>query len=378
MRHFPLVYAISTHIISSLGIECDSHWQAVKQGKTGIELHNNLLISAMPFMGSIIDNDAWRVIKNNVQDESLTPFEQMAAFSIGKAMEKVQGAINLDETIFILATTKGNIELASTTNELRLPLSETAKAIASYHGFNTKPIVVSNACTSGVAALLHGLRLLQNGSYKHAVVCGCDRFSRFVLCGFQSFMATSPLPCRPFDADRQGINMGEAAATIILSVNSTAQPVAQLLSGATTNDSNHISGPSRTGEELATAIRRSLMVAALVPEQMNMISAHGTATIFNDEMEAKAFHLSGLANTPLHSFKGFVGHTLGAAGILESAMALESLQKQMLIPSLGFQTSGVTKPVNITTELKKAEINYVLKTSSGFGGCNAAVIWGKC
>jgi len=108
-----------------------------------------------------------------------------------------------------------------------------------------------------------------------------------------------------------------------------------------------------------------------------MISAHGTATLYNDEMESKAFGLMGLDTVPTHSFKGYLGHTLGAAGVVESAMIIESLKRQQLIPSAGFSESGVSQALNITTAPEAATIDYVLKTASGFGGCNAAAIWGK-
>ena len=108
-----------------------------------------------------------------------------------------------------------------------------------------------------------------------------------------------------------------------------------------------------------------------------MISAHGTATLYNDEMESKAFGIAGVARAPLHSFKGYIGHTLGAAGVVESAMIIESLRRQQLIPSLGFSELGDSQALNVVAEPRPHELNYVLKTASGFGGCNAAAIWAR-
>ena len=205
---------------------------------------------------------------------------------------------------------------------------------------------------------------------------GADRFTWFVLSGFQSFLATTDEPCRPFDAHRKGINLGEAAATIILST-MAEEPYARLVSGSTSNDANHISGPSRTGEELSYAIKSAINLGGLKAADIDMISAHGTATLYNDEMESKAFGIAGVSDAPLHSFKGYVGHTLGAAGVVESAMIIESLRHQQLIPSLGFNELGVSQQLNVTTEPAPADLNYVLKTASGFGGCNAAAIWAR-
>lgn len=123
------------------------------------------------------------------------------------------------------------------------------------------------------------------------------------------------------------------------------------------------------------AINRALQEANISASQVGMVSAHGTATVYNDEMESKAFALAGLSATPLHSFKGYVGHTLGAAGIVESAIILEAIRHQTLIPSAGFSQPGTPELVNVTTSLQPAVIDYALKTASGFGGCNAAVVW---
>lgn len=125
------------------------------------------------------------------------------------------------------------------------------------------------------------------------------------------------------------------------------------------------------------AISRAMQDAQLQASDINMISAHGTATAYNDEMEAKAIHLSGMGEVPLHSMKSYTGHTLGAAGVLESAMITEAIRRQQLIPSANYATHGVSVPVNIITAMQPAEINYVLKTASGFGGSNAAIVWGK-
>lgn len=125
------------------------------------------------------------------------------------------------------------------------------------------------------------------------------------------------------------------------------------------------------------AINRAVQEAGITPAAIGAISAHGTATLYNDEMEAKAFAHAGLLHAPVHSMKGYVGHTLGAAGILESAMVLESIGRQQLIPSLGYKESGVSEPLIISVKAEKASLDYVLKTASGFGGCNAAAVWGK-
>lgn len=372
------VYATASNVISSLGMDTAAHWQAVTTGRIGIKRYEDAGLSNSQFMASKLDAAQWQAIEAQTRSGlSLTPFEHLVSCSIRKALDNLDDIIEPKQTVFILASTKGNIELLGQVPDERVLLSHSAKMITDLLGIPSKPVIISHACISGVVGLQYGMRLLQAGKYKHAIVTGCDRFSRFVLNGFQSLQAVSDEPCRPFDAARKGITPGEAAATIILSVAKTDHSLGQLISGSTSNDANHISGPSRTGEELAEAIIRALAEANITPAQVGMISAHGTGTSFNDEMEAKAFDHAGLLNSPVHSFKGYTGHTLGAAGVLESAMVLESLQHQLLIPSAGFQDLGVPKAINVTRNLQQTDMGYALKTASGFGGCNAAIVWKK-
>jgi 3-oxoacyl-[acyl-carrier-protein] synthase-1 len=372
------VYAIASNIVSTLGLDTAAHWQSAVLGKIGIRQYADEALSNAPFYGARIDPAQWQVIHETVKAERVvSPFEEMCIFSARQAISGLEHSLNPDETILILSTTKGNIEWLGQMPDERILLATSANIVAAALGIGANPVVVSHACVSGVVATQIALRLLQGKSYKHAVVIGADRFTRFVLSGFQSFQAVADGPCRPFDAKRNGINLGEAAATIIFSTHVNNAPLAQLMSGSTSNDANHISGPSRTGEELALAIQRSLQQSGLSPEVIGMISAHGTATLYNDEMESKAFGLLGLNRVPVHSFKGYLGHTLGAAGVVESAMIMESLQKQQLIASAGFSESGVSVPLNVTTAPLPAKIDYVLKTASGFGGSNAAAVWGR-
>jgi 3-oxoacyl-[acyl-carrier-protein] synthase-1 len=374
----PSVYAIATNITSALGSDPDAHWAAVETGKTGVEQHEDEAYSAGPFWASRISAEQWDVIRKDVPANGLlSSFEQLALFSARMALKQYKGTLDPHKTLLILSTTKGNIEWLNQTDDEQLLLHRSAAIIAGELGLTVKPVVVSHACVSGVIALQYALRHLQAGHYESAIVLGCDRFTKFVLSGFQSFQAIADGPCRPFDADRTGINLGEAAATIVLSTREVSDPLAVLLGGATSNDANHISGPSRSGEELGMAIRRSLDEAGLDAGQLSMISAHGTATMYNDEMESKAFGMLGLGETPVHSFKGYIGHTLGAAGVVESAMIIEALQRQQLIPSPGFEKTGTSVPLNVSTAAVPSALNYVLKTASGFGGCNAAAVWGR-
>jgi 3-oxoacyl-[acyl-carrier-protein] synthase-1 len=192
------------------------------------------------------------------------------------------------------------------------------------------------------------------------------------MSGFASFHAISREACKPFDQTRSGITLGEAAAAILIS--SEMRSEISIESGLISNDANHISGPSKSGEELSYCIQTSMQDSKVAVQDIDFISAHGTATMFNDEMESKAFSLAGLNKTPVFSLKGAYGHTLGASGILESILSIECLKRNIILPSIGFDEKGVSGDILINKTAMTKELTTCLKTASGFGGCNAALI----
>jgi 3-oxoacyl-[acyl-carrier-protein] synthase-1 len=228
-------------------------------------------------------------------------------------------------------------------------------------------------------SLIVARRLISIGQFDYAVVVGADVLSRFVVSGFESLHALSPEKCRPFDAQRKGINLGECAAGVVLGTDedSTVGPRIYIAGGGLSNDANHISGPSRTGEELALAIAQALEESGKKAEEIDFISAHGTATLYNDEMEAKAIHIVNMEEKPLNSLKGYFGHTLGAAGVLETILSAESLRQNQLLATAGFARIGVSQPVNVIRESARHPMDTCLKLASGFGGCNAAIVLHK-
>jgi 3-oxoacyl-[acyl-carrier-protein] synthase-1 len=255
-----------------------------------------------------------------------------------------------------------------------------AKVIAGHFSNPNTPMIVSNACISGVLGIVYAQRLIEAGKFKHVVVSGGDLMSEFIVSGFQSFQSLSMQACKPFDRDRDGLTLGEGCGTIILSSEKASfhgsDPI-KVLAGAGSNDANHISGPSRTGEGLFLAIDHAMKSSGLTASQIDTISAHGTATDYNDEMESKAFSSAGLEEVPLNSYKGYIGHTLGAAGVIEAAISLQSMKKNTLFRSAGYTHHGVSKNINLIEKTEKKEVNSCLKTASGFGGSNAVVIFQK-
>jgi 3-oxoacyl-[acyl-carrier-protein] synthase I len=370
------VFIIADNITSPIGLTTADNFAQLKKGISGIKKHTVKTIADEPFQAALFNQDQF--VTNNQQ----TKYEQLLIASITDAL----ASCNIDpadkKTGLIISTTKGNISLLETeeNNEAlqkRIALPTSAKLVADHFGFVNEPVTVSNACISGIMAVLTGMRLIRSGQYENMVVAGADVITKFVLSGFHSFQAISAESCKPFDADRTGITLGEGAATIILSSNPKYADNVKVLSGAVSNDANHISAPSRTGEELGFAITKTLKQAGVGTNHIDFISAHGTATSYNDEMEAKAINLAGLQKIPANSLKGFYGHTLGAAGLIESIVSIQSLKENVVLPTIGFANMGVSAPINICTSLLPGNYKTFLKTASGFGGCNAAVLFSK-
>ncbi len=361
---------ISDHVISALGCGSEENFKKLTGNQSGITIHKNEKYSdnKLP-LGSIDEELISQWVKDNDLPSGYTRFETLCIISISEALKKTEIDISSQETLLVISTTKGNVGLIDQPDlHHKLDLWYSANQIAGYFKTQNRPKIISNACISGVVALLYAQWQLRGGNYKHAVVLGADVLSKFVVSGFESFMSLSPNICKPFDKNRDGLTIGEAAATIVLS--SEHKGKASIVKGATANDANHISGPSRTGEGLYQAIKHTLDDG----RPIDFISAHGTATPYNDDMESIALKRCGLNNVPVNGFKGYVGHTLGAAGVVEIIYSLWSMYKESIIKTFGYEEFGVVEKINVVNENTSKELKNVLKTASGFGGCNSAII----
>lgn len=381
------VFVAADNIISSLGFTTSDNWGNVKKGISGIELHNNKFNKADAVFASLIDSNKLDDTFTEAfkTDQRYTKFEKIVILSISKALENLSVEVTSNRTLIILSSTKGNIDLLANPiqgiDRQRVGLAETAQVIQRHFQNPNTPLVISNACISGVLALLIGKRLIDSSQYDNVIVVGADIVSDFVVAGFQSLKALANEPCRPYDVNRTGLNLGEGAATIVLSsdkkVLNQKRPI-YLLSGATSNDANHISGPSRDGEGLYQTIKSALNSGGIESVSgIDYISAHGTATLFNDEMESQALSRLELSDVPVNSLKGYFGHTLGAAGLIESVIAVNSIKENLLVKSHGFKQLGVTQKINVIEENIKIPMTNCLKIASGFGGCNAGILFAE-
>lgn len=361
---FDPIYIHDMNCVSPLGLDLASNWTQLLTGNSGIIQHD---------VGRLQNNYTAKITKqmaDNLRspEKDSTLLERML-FTAAKPI--VEKHAPTSRTALVLSTTKGNVSFLEDGRTANAQLTVLAKKMADVLAFQTQPIIVSHACVSSLLALSVAKRLIQIGQYDDAVVLAGDVVSEFVVSGFQAFQAMSPFPCKPFDKDRAGVSLGEAAACVYVSKDPGAF---KILGEAAINDANHISGPSRTGEGLVQSILRAGQEANIDIKDIDFISAHGTATLYNDEMEAIAFHRLGLQDIPMHSLKGYYGHTLGASGLLETIIALKAMQENVLLPTLGFEELGVSQALNVIREIDYKSLTRLLKTASGFGGSNAVMI----
>jgi 3-oxoacyl-(acyl-carrier-protein) synthase len=233
---------------------------------------------------------------------------------------------------------------------------------------------VSCACVSGLSGLALGARWIRSGQYDSVTIVGVDILNPFIVSGFSSLLALDEGPCRPYDRRREGLNLGEAAAAIRLTAEKSD---IELAGWGESNDANHITGPSRDGSGLHAAMRRALRSADLLPMEVDYVHTHGTGTPFNDAMEGEALlALFSGTTPPVSGTKAQTGHMLGAAGVIESLVAIDALRRGVAPANQRLEDSDLDERVTLPREpttLRRAEV--AIKCAAGFGGINAALVF---
>lgn len=304
-----------------------------------------------------------------------TCMERLVLATLGGVVAR-SGVTPADKRVLIvLATTKGEIGSLGSAPE-RCDLNRTAEVVGRHFGAAHRPLLVSNACISGVSAIVIAARLIRSGRYDHVFVAGFDLLCDFIVSGFNAFKSVSPTLCRPYDASRDGLTLGEACGAVLLTRDQRLSGTGvSVVGGGISNDANHISAPSRTGDGLWYAIRAALAEAGTGAGEVGLVNTHGTATVYNDEMESKALHLAGLCGVPCNSLKPYFGHTLGASGVIESIVTVRELCEGTCFGVKGYAECGVPYPPDVSAAHREIRTDTALKTASGFGGCNAAVVF---
>jgi 3-oxoacyl-[acyl-carrier-protein] synthase II len=240
--------------------------------------------------------------------------------------------------------------------------------------------VIANACASGTNAIGHAFECVRSGKYRRVLTGGYDALSELVYVGFDSLQAATPDKCRPFDAGRTGLVLGEGAAVLALENFADAEArganiLAEVVGYGLSTDNHHLTQPNPSGSGARVAMERALASADLAPSDVDYINAHGTATPFNDAAEGKAIaELFG--RVPVSSTKSAMGHSLGAAGAIEAVISLLAMREQLLPANLNFRSSDPSLDLDIVANAPRpATIRTALSNSFGFGGTNASVIF---
>ena len=358
------IYIGASSIRTCLGNKAET-LVAMQNGKSGLEYSDSF---SMPIGRAEVKELA-----------GYTRFESLLIEQLQNVISESGVDLSNEDTQLVISTTKGNIDsLADDCENIssRTFIDVSAELIAENLKCKNKPIVISNACISGVSAFVIARWLLTSGKCKHIIVAGCDALCEFITSGFASFKSISANPCKPYDATRDGLTLGEAAGAVLLTTDPTiADKVGiRLAGGAISNDANHISGPSRTGDGLFYAINNAMNEAGIESKDIGFVNTHGTATRYNDEMESKAVAWAELCEKPLNSLKGYIGHTLGAAGVVETIICAEELKLGHIFGTKGYNESDTPHKLSLSPNLQSFENRCCVKTASGFGGCNAAIV----
>lgn len=248
--------------------------------------------------------------------------------------------------------------------------------------FNINGIVntINTACSSSANAIMYGARLIKNGLVQRAIVGGTDSLAKFTINGFNALHILSPENCAPFDRDRKGLNLGEAAAFLVLEKEEDAagKKIYAVLSGyGNSNDAYHPSSLSDEGDGPYLSMQRALQTAGLSPADISYINAHGTATENNDAVESTAMVRLFSSPPPFTSTKANTGHTLGAAGAVEAVYSIFNLHYQEIYPALNFNTPIEATGLKPVQEYKSYAVQHVMSNSFGFGGNCSSLLFSK-
>jgi 3-oxoacyl-(acyl-carrier-protein) synthase len=386
-------------IISSIGNSVEENFQSLKNGKIGISTIENLetIHKEVIKVGEIkLTNQQLAQKLNLSEDNNFSRTTLLGAIAVREALENATiSNINDCRSGFISATSVGGMDLnekyfyeyfkdESTRRFLNShDAGDSSHQIADYIGLKGMVTTVSTACSSAANAIMLGCRLIQSGQLDRVIVGGTDALAKFTINGFKTLMILSNTYNTPFDNDRKGLNLGEAAAFLVLEsdeiVQKNTKKVLAYVSGfGNANDAFHQTASSENGEGAFLAMQKAFKLANLQPEDIDYINAHGTATPNNDLSEGRAILRMFKDNVPdFSSTKAFTGHTLAAAAAIEAVYSVLALQHNLVFPNMNFKKPMEEFNLIPQTTLKEKSINHVLSNSFGFGGNCSTVLFSK-
>lgn len=385
-------------IITAIGDTLEANRSALVKGNTGIgpaRYFNSRYATALPF-GEIKASTTELAKRLQVEEASVTRTDLISLYAASQAVADAglsETQLAEADTALIGASTVGGMCItdqmyadanAASFNGSPYLQSYSNSANTSYLrkrlGVGGIVNTFNTACSSSANAIMYGARLLRTGRAKRVIVGGADSLSKYTVNGFNALMILSDGPCRPFDANRKGLNLGEAGAFLVLEREEDAREknIYALVEGyGNSNDAFHASSTSPEGHGPFLSMQRALQSAELPPCKIDFVNAHGTATENNDETEIVAMQRLFEAIPPFASTKSYTGHTLGAAGAVEAVFSILNLQHQEIYPSLNFETpmgGGGAVPMQGYTS---QPLQYVMSNSFGFGGNCTSLIFSK-
>lgn len=370
------VVAVACDVITPYGNGIDACWENIFAGRTAISRLNR-------FDTSTFQSEYAATIEGLEYHRKDSLVGQMLIALFGQSKASIPADAKL-----IVATTKGEIDLMEKkilTGQDDIPENCHAvflEKVASIARTKDKGIIISAACSSSAAAIARAAAMIECGKTECALVIACDGVSEFVYSGFSSLMALDKFAAMPFDKNRSGLSLGEAAAFVLLMSVSRARMenreiIGEVLGWGLSDDANHMTGPSRSSVGLILALKNAISSACAAEEDIGFISAHGTGTVYNDAMEMRAFNAVFKDKKPAYSIKGGIGHTMGAAGLVEMIIAMKALREGKVPPTVNLQEADTDAEGWISTRERSIPKNKIaLMTNAGFGGINAAVVLG--
>jgi len=392
-RH-PVVTGLG--VISAAGCGVPEVWEALRSGRSGLgpltlfasPRHDRHLVGqvradvtalAGKVRGSRSDKLAWIATQEAVRQAGLGPrLGSVAPERVGLAFgSTVAGMLGTEKVLHQLLR-----EDRQRFGPLRFHECASATELCARQLRARGPcLTLSTACSAGAMAIAAAAELIESGEADVVIAGGADSLSRLTLNGFGSLLLLDPNGCRPFDAARTGISLGEGAGVLVLEAEAAARArganiLARLSGWGASCDASHATAPHPEGDGALAAMRRALDRGGLSPGEISYVSAHGTGTPDNDAMEAKALRrLFGERVPPFASVKRFFGHTLAASGAIKAVVCVQSLQEQAIQASLGFNTPDPKIGLEPVRQSRQLPLQHILSNSFGFGGNNAALVF---
>lgn len=362
-------------MITAYGQGADALWQGMLSGRSAIAPVMRFSTKAFPSSTA-----------GTVEGLSYHRGESLVMQMLGRLFASASLSVPKDAKL-ILATTKGEIDfleqavLAKGGDPEACRLDRLAEKVSRLIGISDRGRVVSAACASASAAAGRAAAMIRSGAADCVVVAACDAVTEFVYAGFSSLMALDPEAARPFDRERKGLSVGEAAAFAVIMSEGRArregkEALGSIAGWGLSDDANHMTGPSRSSEGLILAIRKALVSAGRDAGGIGCVSAHGTGTVYNDAMEMRAFRAVFEGGTvPVYTVKGGIGHTMGAAGLVEIITAMKAVRERTAPPTVNLRRPDADAEGWVSSSPRPLGAGRAaLVTNAGFSGINTAVV----